>query len=242
MTAITEALQRLDPANDEHWTGDGLPRIDALAKLDVVATRAEVTAASPQFNREALRAAVADKVATLTQAVVAPDPDGDDYKPAGPGSDANPVEVPPAPRPQPTNAEIDHSLGEAIYNLMSEGRDEVEATKELLAQAEAATELARKRLVAAQKAADEAAIAELARQPARVFSHDIQDYHASQLKLRHEKAGRLTELKANGLDKLRELLPGPSKLDASFQRKNGYGNGRNVRPLMAGAAPEKKAE
>jgi len=55
---ILEALKQLDPKNDEHWTGDGLPRMDAVEALvgDESIKRADVTAASPDFNREAAAA------------------------------------------------------------------------------------------------------------------------------------------------------------------------------------------
>jgi hypothetical protein len=45
--AILEALALLDPKNDGDWTGDGLPRLDVLK----VGTRAQVTAAAPNFTR-----------------------------------------------------------------------------------------------------------------------------------------------------------------------------------------------
>lgn len=54
---IVAALNRLDPADDEHWTADGKPKMAALEVLmgraDI--TRAQVDAAAPGFNREAAR-------------------------------------------------------------------------------------------------------------------------------------------------------------------------------------------
>lgn len=46
---IIEALKGLDPANGEHWTADGAPKLSAL-KLDGI-TRAEVVKAAPHFSR-----------------------------------------------------------------------------------------------------------------------------------------------------------------------------------------------
>lgn len=54
MTAkIIEALQKLDTANDNHWTADGLPRIDTVKMLasDQTLTRDVITAAAPNFSR-----------------------------------------------------------------------------------------------------------------------------------------------------------------------------------------------
>lgn len=51
---LLEAIQSLDPANDEHWTGQGLPRIDVLAKLADMPflKRGEVEAFAPGYRRE----------------------------------------------------------------------------------------------------------------------------------------------------------------------------------------------
>ncbi len=54
---VAAALRQLDPANDEHWTADGKPKMAAveavLGRSDV--TRADVDAALPGFNREKAR-------------------------------------------------------------------------------------------------------------------------------------------------------------------------------------------
>lgn len=52
-TEILEALQKLDPTDDTHWTDDGAPRMDALQNLtdDKTLTRAQVNDAAPQFSR-----------------------------------------------------------------------------------------------------------------------------------------------------------------------------------------------
>lgn len=52
MSNILSALAKLDVANDDHWTGDGLPRVDVIETLlGSKITRAEVTAAARSFNR-----------------------------------------------------------------------------------------------------------------------------------------------------------------------------------------------
>lgn len=49
---INEALSQLDPTNDDHWTNDGLPRLDAVSELTgSQVKRAEVTNANPTFSR-----------------------------------------------------------------------------------------------------------------------------------------------------------------------------------------------
>lgn len=46
---IKQALLTLDPANDEHWTADGAPKLDALNLKDV--KRQDVVKAAPHFTR-----------------------------------------------------------------------------------------------------------------------------------------------------------------------------------------------
>ena len=54
MNKILEALAKLDVANDNHWTGDGLPRIDTVRML--VANpglgRDDITKVAPDFSRQ----------------------------------------------------------------------------------------------------------------------------------------------------------------------------------------------
>jgi hypothetical protein len=49
-TAIRAALAKLDPKNDEHWTENGNPRLDALG-FTPTPKRADVTNAAPLFTR-----------------------------------------------------------------------------------------------------------------------------------------------------------------------------------------------
>ncbi len=50
---ILEALQKLDPANNDDWTGDGLPTVIRMQELtgDASLTRQQITAANPAFSR-----------------------------------------------------------------------------------------------------------------------------------------------------------------------------------------------
>lgn len=50
---IHAALQQLDPQNDNHWTEDGLPRIETVRFLakDSKLTRDDITKAAPDFSR-----------------------------------------------------------------------------------------------------------------------------------------------------------------------------------------------
>ncbi len=69
---IKQALESLDPSNDEHWTADGLPLMDVMSELvggHGNLTRAQVTDASPDFTRQsAAEKIVADGAAELENA------------------------------------------------------------------------------------------------------------------------------------------------------------------------------
>ena len=60
MSKITEALAKLDPTNDNHWTSDGLPRIDTVKMLaaDQTLTRESITAEFPEFTRSSAATAL----------------------------------------------------------------------------------------------------------------------------------------------------------------------------------------
>lgn len=50
---IIEALKELDVLNDDHWTADGAPRIDAVGNLlgDFKVARKDIIEAAPKFDR-----------------------------------------------------------------------------------------------------------------------------------------------------------------------------------------------
>lgn len=49
---ISDVLTKLDPANDDHWTMDGLPQLEAVGNLaGFKVTRKQITDARPGFTR-----------------------------------------------------------------------------------------------------------------------------------------------------------------------------------------------
>lgn len=50
-TQLKEALGKLNPELDDHWTADGLPRLDVLNDMGVTIARAELTAQFKSFTR-----------------------------------------------------------------------------------------------------------------------------------------------------------------------------------------------
>jgi hypothetical protein len=52
MTKIQDVLKQLNPGNDDHWTAEGMPRVDVVSALaGTQVTRQEVTTSAPQFTR-----------------------------------------------------------------------------------------------------------------------------------------------------------------------------------------------
>lgn len=57
---LSEALAQLDPKNDEHWTDDGLPAVEAVQTLyGKEVNRATITRSAPQLTRTSAEAATA---------------------------------------------------------------------------------------------------------------------------------------------------------------------------------------
>ena len=86
---ILEALLGLSPDNDEHWTADGLPRLDAVENLlGASVTRKQLTNAAPDFNR-AMAQSVVDEAAsqgdTEPSGADKTEPDADPQSPEDPG-------------------------------------------------------------------------------------------------------------------------------------------------------------
>lgn len=98
---LLTALAQLDPLEDEHWTTDGVPRLDNLATMLGVptVTRAQLRAVAPEFTREnpklpgAVQPAPVVAAAPTAAAVAAP-------APAAPTEPELPAEAPPAERPE----------------------------------------------------------------------------------------------------------------------------------------------
>ena len=69
MSKILEALSKLDVANDNHWTGDGLPRIDTVRMLasNPGIGRDDITKEAPDFSRR--NAVIPTSAPTVIKAV-----------------------------------------------------------------------------------------------------------------------------------------------------------------------------
>jgi hypothetical protein len=72
---IIEALGKLDPANDEHWTSAGLPKVEAVAGLAELPdlTRKDITEAAPDVVRDRSGIPILSPLEAFTEPEAKPD-------------------------------------------------------------------------------------------------------------------------------------------------------------------------
>lgn len=144
---ILEALLGLSPGNDEHWTADGLPRLDAVENLlGASVTRKQLTNAAPDFNR-AMAQSVVEEAASQGDAeqpdADTAEPDADPQSSEDPGAtDTATVDAggpddfdPLAEGPGDEEAELDEAIQEA-QDRVSAIQQALEQGKLALAEAE----------------------------------------------------------------------------------------------------------
>ena len=222
---IKDALAQLDPQNNDHWTGDGLPLVQAVSDLvgkDV--SRKEVTDALPGFSR-----ALAIKNATGTQVASQVVNTPTTSEQAAQSQSATPTQATEngdngAPKDedqvqQTKSDEMENGSGDADVNLsladvLQQAQTTLETKRKEKAEADAALKEAEKAHDAALVAYEES-IATNNSQPLA-----IQQYLQSQVKAAEEKKARIDIITASGLDlnTLTESLKG-SPLDEALKNK-----------------------
>lgn len=236
---IQEALSKLDAGNDNHWTADGLPRLDTVKMLanEPALTRDAVSAAAPGFNRSSVNA-----LATATQAPdAAPEAAPVTTPPAVETAPAAPQAAAPAVAPvddTPVNAVIQNIVN-TVVPPADKGTDVLEPEVVVVTVGEKLHE-ARMYLseLAALKANVEAQYnAQIKKVDALILEAEkqkdgdtnekaIQDYLASERRKLQERAQRIQALK--GVD-LSAILPTKSPIDVAMSRRNTRGGSRPVR-------------
>ena len=225
---IKDALAKLDPANSNHWTDDGLPRMDTIKILsgDPSLTREQVTTAAPEFNREAALAAL--QGAGVPAATTAPPVT--DSAPAAPVQAASGADdaAPPAPpatnedlpvfEPAPLAMDSDdqptlESKIEEAKLYLSDALNEVQRWKENAEMAQNAIADLEAKLVENRGGSNNAVGGYLERQKQNL----------------EQRAARKFLIKDSGLD-LKQLTKDlQSPVDAAMRRKNNRGAQRPVR-------------
>lgn len=225
---IREALLQLDPANDGHWTTDGLPRIDVVEKLcDLHLKRGLITAAAPEFTRENR---------------VLPDPAAPGLDTSAPGlapevGSAEDAAASSADQTQPSDAindgpvepEAQETDGGASDVVKKDYDDEIGRIGEELARLDAQLNETRKYREALMKRRDDLIVERDEVFPPMSQAEMTQQFLARQLAQRAERVGAW-----NAAAEALKHVPQPkSMLDQVLARRRGHGLNRpNPRPLM----------
>jgi hypothetical protein len=191
---IKAALAKLDPKNDNHWTGDGLPRIETLRLLSgtPTLTREEVLAVAPTFSRQSAAA----ETAPAPSAAPAATADTSKSVLAAPAAAAAPVVTGPT---------LDERYERAKFEL-----GEMREAKQKLDQ-----------MYADQQALVDKLATELdGRKPPQHLQtmSAIQEYQRTQNELRAIRADKWATFKQSGV-RLEDILPTKAKVDQAYANR-----------------------
>lgn len=222
---IKDALAQLDPQNNDHWTGDGLPLVQAVSDLvgkDV--SRKEVTDALPGFSRAlAIKNATGTQVASqvvntpTTNEQAAQSQSATTTQTTENGDNGAPKDEDQVQ--QTKSDEMEDGSGDAnvdlsLADVLQQAQKTLEAKRKEKAKADAAVKEAEK--------AFDLALVEYEQSIATNNSQPlaIQQYLQSQVKAAEEKKARIDIITASGLDlnTLTESLKG-SPLDEAMKNK-----------------------
>ena len=236
---LEEALLKLDPKNDDHWTEGGAPRVDVLKEMTENSglTRQAISDAAPHFTRE-------------NPTLEATDPDAKDDEtssdsPAEGAGDNGDPDLPTAEEEAAHDEEIELADAENLtiwdaedpakfYNRLM-AMDIKEAEEAATFSSNAAQELLKQR-AALDKAIKthhqnmaNAKNRVAALTPKNKAQQDIMDHIRKQRELRAAKMGGISAIKsALGIDK-NVKLDGRAPIDQAFDRKRERGTQRPTR-------------
>lgn len=230
---IVEALLKLDVKNDNHWTADGLPRLDTVKMLasDQTLTRDSVAAAAPGFSRTTATGYTAPSAEQQ-----APQAQGQ----GGSGEQQSAAPAAPQTAPQASQAtesdqradDLDAGQAEQPKMEGSAGvaADDIAALEAALAEQEELVSKIRAHKVEVDKAFEEARAKEdelrvklEEARPQRSTGNDIQDYLAAQRKNLEARAARQQMIRESGIN-LKELASNlKAPIDAARARRNTRG-------------------
>jgi hypothetical protein len=246
--AIMKALSSLDANNPNHWTADGLPRLDTVKMLagDQSITREAVTQAAPGFSQasvvQAAQAAVtAPPVVTAppaTETVQATLPAAETVVPAAPPAPAPEAAVAPVvPAAQvglpPTTATLATNLLAQVpatnTGLLAQKSDQLADIEDRIVDVKRAQEQVNKEYAKLQAEADDLRIQIDKLTPRDDNQHAIQNYLASRreaLAQRAAQIGRVRDVEKELGFKLSDLAPKRAPIDTAMARRTGHGHKR----------------
>lgn len=209
---ILDALNKLETANDNHWTDDGLPRVETMRLLvgNPKLTREEIINAAPNFTR----ANAAAEAAKTTQAPATP-AQAAQAVPVQGSTTGGKITAPAAPQPPAAPVIVQAVSDEKGFDLETELAAE-RAVLEEMHKARAALDSNLK----AQRDKVDALI--IKTEGVREAGHienmkGIRAYLDAQKKLGEQRAEQLRELRESGIDikKLQDALPKAAPIDAA---------------------------
>lgn len=260
---IKQALAALDITNDDHWTADGLPRVEAVVTLvGSEVTRRQITDADPSFVRPQASGTEFDPVGTPPTAEPDPKPA---EKPAEETPAEEPTEAPPkeTPAPEPNapgapppeeappepDVPADAAKVAVLDDVVTMNVPRVFSDIDLIERA--ITEFSRQaQILMARGDAIEKKLIDIGRRSASLQNayqklgkstasqqrETIQRYLETQRAaraVRAERAQRFIEAGTTAHD-VKAQLEGPSKIDAAMKsRKPGRGTARPAYPVAA---------
>lgn len=231
---IVEALLKLDVKNDNHWTADGLPRLDTVKMLasDQTLTRDSVAAAAPGFSRTTATGYTAPSAEQQAPQAQGQGGSGEQQQSAAP---AAPQTAPQASQTTESDQRADDlDAGQAEQPKMEGSAgvaaDDIAAFEAALAEQEELVSKIRAHKVDVDKAFEEARAKEdelrvklEEARPQRSTGNDIQDYLASQRKNLEARAARQQMIRESGIN-LKELASNlKAPIDAARARRDTRG-------------------
>lgn len=231
---IVEALLKLDVKNDNHWTADGLPRLDTVKMLasDQTLTRDSVAAAAPGFSRTTATGYTAPSAEQQAPQAQGQGGSGEQQQSAAPAAPQTAPQAAQATESDQRADDLDAGQAEQPKMEGSAGlaTDDIAALEEALAEQEELVSKIRAHKVEVDKAFEEARAKEdelrvklEEARPQRSTSNDIQDYLAAQRKNLEARAARQQMIRESGIN-LKELASNlKAPIDAVRARRNTRG-------------------
>jgi len=229
---ILAALQKLDVNNDNHWTQDGLPRVETVRMLasDQALTREQVTAAAPEFTRlhayNALQATQQAPAATAAPIQETQPAAQDTPPPAQPVADP----VPPAALAATViDAIVAESQDQDLRFEDLSKQEQLEVIEGQLSEINGYINSAQKEKIRLQTKRDDLIIAIDKDTPKHSNQHDIQAYLESQKKILNRRAEQISNVKKTESElgvRLADLVPKRAPIDSAMGRRSGHGRNR----------------
>lgn len=231
---ILEALLNLDVQNNNHWTADGLPRLDTVKMLasEQTLTREQVAVAAPGFSRTTATGYTAPSAKQQAPQTQSPQGSTEQQQNAAPAAQqaAPSTEQGSSSLDKPDDLDAGQAQQPTMGAVGTGATDEVAALEEALAEQEELVTKIRAHKVEVDKAFEEARAKEDGlrvnleeARPQRSTGNDIQDYLAAQRKNLEARAARQQMIRESGIN-LKELASNlKAPIDAARARRTTRG-------------------